>query len=209
MLSTNRFAGPFVLALALVPISCGSGMKMKAAPAPSAGAHKVGTRAPAGLTPSATPAEKVPKVSIPLSVLTGVEPLSSAYTCAGANRPLPLRWGSSPSHTAELAVFVLSYLPVNGRQQVAWAVAGLNPNLRKLSSGALPRGAIVGENSEGSQRYSLCPPRGRAVTYAVVLYALPHKVALKRGFDAVSVVERKLVHLAEYEGEFTFSYRRP
>jgi hypothetical protein len=67
----------------------------------------------------------------------------------------------------------------------------------------LPKSAVLGRNSAGHDDYSLCP---RASQYAVLLYALQRKLPVRQGFDPEALVEGKLVHLAEHEGETFISY---
>ena len=123
---------------------------------------------------------------------------------------LPLQWGAIPTGTAELALFVTDF---NGRasgrnEVVAWAVTGLQPTLKALAAGTLPTGAVVGRNSLGQSRYSVCPPKSSGVShYLVVLYALPHPISTKPGFSAETLL-KTVEHSAEYDGLTGFSYAR-
>jgi phosphatidylethanolamine-binding protein (PEBP) family uncharacterized protein len=152
--------------------------------------------------------EKVPTADIEVKSPVRLKPIPARYTCDGADVSLPLSWSKVPPKTAEVDLFVLSALPINGKFVVAWAVAGINPHTHRLSSGRLPAGTVVGNNSSGQPRYSLCPPRGKEKQYAVLLFAVPRKIQVKRGFDAEALVEHTLVHLAAHEGETFLSYRR-
>ena len=116
-------------------------------------------------------------------------PISSHYTCKGANASLPLKWGAVPRGTRELGVFVMHHVQ-KGHLAADWAVLGLRPTTRAIPSGALPTGAVVGRNSTGQSRYSVCPPRGREVEYGVFVFALRHPLHARGGFSAVPVFER-------------------
>jgi phosphatidylethanolamine-binding protein (PEBP) family uncharacterized protein len=214
----SRLAGMLAAAAALA--GCGSADS----PSRSAGADTTATQAtattsaqttaPASSTTSSTPStasktpEKLPTETITLKSSANLKPIPPRYTCDGSNISLPLSWSKVPRGTAEVDVFVLSALPVKGKFVVAWGVTGLSPRLHKLSSTHLPPGAVVGRNSFGQQRYSVCPPKGSTGQYAVLLYALPHKVAVKSGFDPETLVEYRLVHVAASQGELFFSYSR-
>lgn len=87
-------------------------------------------------------------------------------------------------------------------------MAGLNPHLDRLTSTDLPSGTVVGRNSFGQSRYSLCPPRGSSGHYAILVYPLPHRVPVATGFDAETLIEHTLVHVAASEGELFLSYSR-
>jgi phosphatidylethanolamine-binding protein (PEBP) family uncharacterized protein len=73
----------------------------------------------------------------------------------------------------------------NGPPTVNWALAGLKPTRRGLSAGEVPRGAVVGRNSFGGTDYYLCPDRrDNPQIVSVDVVALPHRLSLRRGFDA-------------------------
>jgi phosphatidylethanolamine-binding protein (PEBP) family uncharacterized protein len=165
---------------------------------------------PAAVQPTTTSAasEKVPVASIEVMSTVPFKPLPARYTCDGANISPPIEWTKVPSGTAEVDLFVVSALPINGRFVVSWALAGLKPSVRKLSAGHVPAGTIVGMNSFGHARYSFCPAKGSKGQYAILLYAVPHMVPVKSGFDAEALFEGKLVHIAPAEGEAYISYTR-
>jgi phosphatidylethanolamine-binding protein (PEBP) family uncharacterized protein len=117
--------------------------------------------------------------------------LAPTHTCDGANSWPALQWGGVPPQTAELVLYAMSVQPVEGRLFVDWALAGLDPGLSGIEAAKLPRGAVVGTNSFGEVGYSICPP-GPSETYLFAIYALPQRLALKRGFDAREVRRRIL-----------------
>jgi hypothetical protein len=96
---------------------------------------------------------------------------------------------------------------VNGKSFGDWAVAGLKPNLHGLSAGRLPAGAIVGRNDFGKLGYSICPAKGAPVRYVFVLYAVPHKIAVKPGFNADDL-RKKSGNAATHGAILGFTYKR-
>ena len=109
--------------------------------------------------------------------------LPAANTCDGKDTWPALAWRGVPPDTTELAVFAMSFKPVEGKLFVDWAVAGLDPSLEGIEAGRLPKGAVVGRNSFGKVGYSICPPEG-AETYAFAVYALSKSLSPQQGFDA-------------------------
>jgi phosphatidylethanolamine-binding protein (PEBP) family uncharacterized protein len=136
-----------------------------------------------------------------------LNPFPAHYTCDGANASMPLSWSQLPANTAEVDVFLFNLQAVHGKLIDDWAVAGLKPTLHGLPAGKLPPGAIVGRNSFGQTRWSVCPPKGKSVRYAFLLYALPKRIPVKPGFAATKLREIAL-HTAESAGLLAGSYKR-
>jgi phosphatidylethanolamine-binding protein (PEBP) family uncharacterized protein len=158
-------------------------------------------------TSTSTAEEKVPTIDLPLASSAKLNPISARYTCDGADISLPISWSKIPPHTAEIEVFVFNFLPVGGKLFPDWAVAGLKPSLHGLSAGQLPAGAIVGRNGFGQTRYSICPAKGTNTRFAFLVYALPHRIAVRPGFNA-NALREKALHSAEHAGLLAFSYKR-
>jgi phosphatidylethanolamine-binding protein (PEBP) family uncharacterized protein len=121
-------------------------------------------------------------------VLATSRPIPRRYTCAGANVSLPLQWRSVPRGTRELGVFVLHHK--KGGYIVDWGVVGLKPTLHGLSAGRLPQGAIVGRNSSGQTRYSVCPPKGQEIEYGVFVHAFSRPLYARPGFEPLALLGR-------------------
>jgi phosphatidylethanolamine-binding protein (PEBP) family uncharacterized protein len=155
--------------------------------------------------------EHLPKVTILMSSPAFGEGgrIPARYTCDGADVSPPLRWSAVPHGTAELALFVLNLnSPPGAAPLIYWAVAGLHPTLHGISAGGLPAGAIVGRNSLGQSRYTICPAKSDGLQhYVVALLALPHPVAAAPGFDA-NALYKTVSNAAEYKGLMGFSYQR-
>jgi phosphatidylethanolamine-binding protein (PEBP) family uncharacterized protein len=159
-------------------------------------------------TSTTSTSEKVPTIDIQMASSTNLNPISATYTCDGADISPPVSWSQIPPHTVELQLFVFNFLPVGGKLFADWGVAGLSPSLHGLAAGKLPAGAIVGRNSRGQTRYSVCPAKGANTRFAFLLYALPKRIAVKPGFNADALREQAL-HGADHAGLLAFSYRRP
>jgi phosphatidylethanolamine-binding protein (PEBP) family uncharacterized protein len=109
--------------------------------------------------------------------------LAATYTCDGENRWPALKWDGVPAGTSELILYAMNVQPVEGLLFVDWAVAGLDPSLREIEPGKLPKGAIVGANSFGKRGYDICPDGGGEI-YMFALYALPRSLNPPPSFDS-------------------------
>jgi hypothetical protein len=142
-------------------------------------------------TASSDPAANVPKIKVTSRAIQGLA-LPARYTCDGTNTPPPLEWGAVPARTASLVLIVLAIVPKPNSTafsfSVAWSVAGINPQLHKLSPGRLPRGAFVGYSSDGKRNYGICPPKGTAEQYQFELYGLPRGDTVARQFAGLSIL---------------------
>ena len=219
---TNAIVSVLVLGLAMTGCG-GSNTKSQSSTAPASesqtsstpqtGENATTPAATATQTPAGEPRKHLARISIPISSPALNEgsqgtTIPARYTCDGADAPPPLRWSAVPRGTVELVLFVIDF---NGHEPgggpVAWAVAGLRPTLRGIGSGTLPAGTIVGRNSHGQSRYSLCPPKGSARHYVVALYALRRPVSVRPGFDA-RALSQTLSKTAEDKGLTGFFYKR-
>ncbi len=126
-----------------------------------------------------------PSIEVSLPTLLPKRQIPKRYTCEGADVSLPARWSGIPRNASELAVFVVNLQPTDGKLFFDWAVAGLSPVSRGIFAGGLPPGVIVGRNSFGNTGYSICPAKGTPEEHYVVrVFALPHALAAKPGFDS-------------------------
>lgn len=154
------------------------------------------------------PAPTNAKVEISSPSVRSEATLPARYTCDGSDISLPLRWKGIPAGTAELMLDVLNLEPVDGKLYFNWALAGIDPKSSGVAAGALPPGAVVGVNSAGQARYSLCPAKaGAHENYIAVLFALPHRLHAKTGFDA-SALRLEAERTAQFEGFLFFHYTR-
>ncbi len=149
------------------------------------------------------------KLSIP-GLLGKQAALLSRYTCDGKDISLPLRWSGVPHGTAELVLFVAELNPVTAEGTYSWAVAGLRPTLRGLAAGQqLPAGAVVGRNSAGQIRYTVCPAKTHPnQVFIALLFALPHSVHAKPGFSASALESTMEKATIKPRGEALFTYTR-
>jgi phosphatidylethanolamine-binding protein (PEBP) family uncharacterized protein len=158
-------------------------------------------------------AKHAPKEAIRVSspVFSGGSNIPAQYTCDGADVSLPLRWSAIPRGAVELALFVLDLKSATAKKPrtlIYWAVTGLHPTLTGVSAGRLPPGAIVGRNTLGQSRYTICPAKSHGLQrYAVALFALPHSASVTPGFNA-NALFNTVLHTAEYAGLTGFAYQR-
>jgi phosphatidylethanolamine-binding protein (PEBP) family uncharacterized protein len=133
--------------------------------------------------------------------------LKTANTCGGSNVSPGLEWSAVPSGTVELALFVMNLEPVDGTLYFDWAVAGIDPATESLQPGKLPRGAVVGSNSAGQEKYSLCPAGTGTENYVFAVYALPRSLSPKQGFEPLGL-RAEAMHLSESVGLLVTPYHR-
>jgi hypothetical protein len=107
--------------------------------------------------------------------------LNTSFVCK--NRSFPtIRWKGEPRKTKEILVFAMNTRNIQGQIHFDGAVAGLNPKAGKLRSGSLPAGAVMGQNSEGQESFSICPRKSQEAYFLVVL-ASERLLKPERGFD--------------------------
>jgi phosphatidylethanolamine-binding protein (PEBP) family uncharacterized protein len=141
--------------------------------------------------------------------------LPALYTCDGKDIAPPLEWGTVPTGTGSLVLFVVGVLPEPSTKTYAisvyWAVAGINPALHKLNPGKLPAGAYQGTTSSGKHTYTICPKKGHAEQYQFELYALPAKDKVIPKFSGLPLLTRLAdtkVTPATAHGAFVATYKR-
>ena len=101
--------------------------------------------------------------------------IPAAYTCDGANTPIPLAWSNAPAATAELALIMDD---PDARGYVHWVVVGIPPSANAFGGDSpLPAGARDGRRSGGTGYTGPCPPSGTH-HYVFTLYALSTPLSL-------------------------------
>ena len=160
----------------------------------------------------ATPAEQQQATQTDIALaspaIAGSEgPLPSTYTCDGKDSWPAFQWRGVPGGTKELALFVMNLQPVGGKLFFDWALSGIDPSLEGIEAGVLPRGAVTGKNSFGKTGYSICPPQGSGETYLFVLYALPKRIPVAKGFEPHELRDR-ILEVSGNAGLLAGSYTR-
>ena len=142
--------------------------------------------------------------------------LPAAYTCDAKDISPPLAWSALPANIEQLALFAIRVSQKRTGQSantIEWAMAGVNPALRNVRAGEIPRGAFVLKADDGKKRYSICPAPGHTERYQFVLYALPHHIRASRTMSAAELV-RNLTdppspqYLTPASGALTVTYTR-
>ena len=187
---TARLAAPLLFGLALA--GCGA----------------------SGATSTSDPAANAPKITFRSAAIHGTT-LPALYTCDGKDTPPPLEWGALPRGTGSLVLFVNGLAPTakgGYKIAVAWAVAGIDPQLHHLDPGRLPLGAVVGVATDGRRNYSICPAQGTLEQYQFELYGLPRGAAVARQFAGLPVLKalatRNSTSPADAYGDFVVTYKR-
>jgi phosphatidylethanolamine-binding protein (PEBP) family uncharacterized protein len=222
-LLTMAVSAALMLVLMVTVAGCGGSSSTSRSSSTTATASQTasaatGTQGAPGSTPGNAQAPKTGESSahFPKEVLLVSSPVFRAgskipalYTCDGVGISPPLRWGAIPHGTAEMALFVFDANSIStGKPLIYWAVADLQPTLKGISAGKLPPGAIVGRNSLGQARYTICPARSRGLQhYVVALLAMQHSVSVTPGFNA-STLFKTALHTAAYSGAAGFTYQR-
>jgi hypothetical protein len=110
--------------------------------------------------------------------------IPARYTCDGADVSLPLAITGVPAGTRELVLIMRDPDAPTGNF-VHWALAGIPPSTRALSSGGVPGLVAPGRNSFGTLGYrGPCPPAAQTHHYVLSLDALGGASGLKPGFSA-------------------------
>lgn len=213
-LRSTALGSALIVTLALMLAGCGGSSSTQSSSSSSTTAASAtptsstaSATTTATTTSSTTSSEKVPNIDIQLASSVKLDPVAARYTCDGSNTSPPVSWSHLPANTTEIDLFLFNLAPVHGKLYADWAVAGINPKLHGIPAGQLPSGAIVGRNSLGQAAYSLCPPKGPAVRYAFLMYALAKKIPVNPGFDAEKLRETAL-HQAASAGLLGLSYKR-
>jgi phosphatidylethanolamine-binding protein (PEBP) family uncharacterized protein len=194
--------------LALLLAGCGGSQSGSS----SATGSKSSSTGTATSTEASTTEEHLPTVNIPFNSplftdTTRVLTMPAHYTCDGANVSPPLSWGTIPTGTKEIDLFIVSIGRHAGKFTVVWGVAGLTPDTRGLAAGIVPATAVVGRSSSGRNRYSLCPSKA-GEKYLALLVPVTQRVPVKPGFDVAKVLAQAQ-QVADFEGQLNFAVGRP
>ncbi len=145
------------------------------------------------------------RISCPLFADGGTIP--PRYTCDGADENPPLTIEGVPSAAKSLALIV-DDPDAPKKTWVHWVVWGLDPKLREIREGSLPKGAVQGTNDFGKRRYGgPCPPSGRH-RYVFKLYALDAAVDPGAGATKARLEAAMKGHIVG-KAQLTGVYQRP
>lgn len=155
----------------------------------------------------------VPSIPFTSPVLTPGKQIPASYKCNIRNVWVPLRWGTLPPQTQELAMYIVSFdAPKAAPGGTAKAeikatavVVGLAPTLHGLSRGKYPHGVRVGVHKAAGEAVSICPAKGATQNLFFRLYALPRKLSLQsaQGANLVTTMNKEALEV----GTFLATYR--
>ena len=190
------------------PSEAGGGASAESKPAGETGDNKPkhppisAPKGPPETGPTKAQRARVPIANIKVSVPGG---LAVVNTCKGKNVSPKISWGTAPSDATELAVFGMNLQPVNGKLHFDWAMAGIDPSLEGLKEGEVPKGASLGRNSEGQNKYSLCPTSSKPEIYVFAVYAITKSLSPKQGFEPLAF-RKEATRASEENGIVAVTY---
>ncbi|ASQ46906.1 YbhB/YbcL family Raf kinase inhibitor-like protein [Legionella clemsonensis] len=128
------------------------------------------------------------------------------YTCEGANLSPAFYWGNPPANTKSF-VIIIDDLETGNDPWVHWVLFNIPANIRNLTEGEIPHGAVNGKNSWGLVGYKgPCPPSGTSHRYLFKLYALDIMLPLTSSAtkeEVVKAMEYHVVGMSEFAGNFS------
>jgi phosphatidylethanolamine-binding protein (PEBP) family uncharacterized protein len=132
---------------------------------------------------------KLPRIAFKSPAVTAARIIPARYKCSTRNAWVPLKWGSLPAGTQELALYIVRFgAPkatasgqVKAEVKAEELVVGLKATLRQIKPGKYPHGALVAVHSHKGEVKSVCPPKaGVSENFLFRLYALDHKLHITR-----------------------------
>ncbi|MCX6713132.1 MAG: YbhB/YbcL family Raf kinase inhibitor-like protein [Candidatus Vogelbacteria bacterium] len=122
------------------------------------------------------------------------ETMPELYTCRSTGSHPPLAWSGAPASAKSLAVIIDDPDAPSG-DFVHWVVWNISAGETGITAGALPTGAIEGQNSLGQAGFvAPCPPSGTH-HYQFKLYALDTNLALDNTTTKVELVKAMTGHI--------------
>lgn len=137
------------------------------------------------------------------------EPLPEAYTCDGEGISPPLRWRNVPPDAAALVLYVIDTSQGYGRHGgLRWVVADIDPQSHGVAAGQIPRGGIVGSNSEGKASYGPICPGGQGGWVEFQLFALSEQIPVSPGYQPSALQAKDAGHILASAATYNL-YIRP
>jgi Raf kinase inhibitor-like YbhB/YbcL family protein len=117
------------------------------------------------------------------------------YTCDGPDLNPPLAINGVPDGTQSLVLIVDDPDAPRGTW-VHWVVWNIDPSVREIGEGVVPRGCLQGVNDFGKNAYGgPCPPSGTH-RYFFKLYALDIKLNVGKGSRKADIEKAMSGHIA-------------
>lgn len=158
--------------------------------------------------PAAAEASAETKLSIKSNAFLDKMAMPTLYTCDGEDASPALSWSDAPAKTAAFAL-VMSDIDAPQGVFYHWLLFNIPKNVTALEKGApLPAGAVAGKNNFDKDTYSgPCPPKGKAHTYTITLYALDAKLDIPKNSDGKTILDSIHKHVIA-EATLTGVYSR-
>jgi hypothetical protein len=126
---------------------------------------------------------------------SGLERIPRKYRCKEEAIWFPLEWSEVPSQSRDLAVVISVNRITRQRNAVtsaldtAWVIGGLDPGLRSLQVGNLPKGAFIKGHRGGPD----CPPKSRESGMIFAVYAIPSSGFHPTEVESINLATVKLL----------------
>lgn len=144
------------------------------------------------------------KVTSPAFAANGQIP--KQYTCDGRDISPPLQIAAIPPGTRSLAI-ICDDPDAPAGTWVHWVVWNIDPSVREIKEGSLPKGAIEGINDFGRRAYGgPCPPSGQH-RYFFKVYALDTTLDIPLNSTKADLEKAMKEHILG-QGEIVGLYRR-
>lgn len=103
------------------------------------------------------------------------------FGCEGENVSPPLSWSDVDGDAEELALVMADFDGPGGIFH-HWVVLGIDPDVRSIEPGRLPKGAVLAQaTSENAAYIGPCPPPGERHEFLFTLFALDRRLDLPEG----------------------------
>lgn len=103
------------------------------------------------------------------------------FGCEGDNSSPPLSWSDVDDDARELALVMADLEGPDGIFH-HWVVLGIDPDVRSMDAGRLPRGAVLAQaTSENAAYIGPCPPTGERHEFLFTLFQLDRRLDLPAG----------------------------
>jgi hypothetical protein len=131
---------------------------------------------------------KGPSIRFGSPAVTAAKVIPPRYKCDNRTIWLPLKWGTLPARTQELALYIVRFgVPkvasggqVKAEIKAEALVLGLHSTLHRLKRGKLPPGALIAIHAANGEPQSVCPRKGVAENLLFRIYALNRKLHITK-----------------------------
>jgi hypothetical protein len=165
-----------------------------------------------GGSPTTATAEG-PSIPFGSPALTAARVIPARYKCNNRAVWVPLKWGTLPEHTKELALYIVRFGSpkvaqggaVKAEVKAEALVLGLHSTLHELKRGKYPHGALIAIHAHPGEALSICPRKGVVENLLFRIYALRRNLHISRSAKVNPL--REVTNGAIETGTFIARYR--